>query len=81
MPSPPPLPLTNTMDDDMDGIPEELQENEPESTHAWESAAKDEESSEIVRQLERGLPRWSGGSDKGWMEEFLGVNSVLFWYE
>jgi hypothetical protein len=45
----------------------EPQEQESES-HSWESAARDEESAEIVRQLERGLPRWEGGHDRGWME-------------
>lgn len=68
---------TGTMDDEMDVFPEELQEMEPES-NTWESAARDEESSEIVRQLERGLPRWTGGHDKGWTEELPGVSPVYY---
>jgi chromatin structure-remodeling complex subunit RSC1/2 len=31
--------------------------------------AKDGEGEEIVRQLERGLPKWEGFGDKGWMSE------------
>lgn len=31
--------------------------------------ARDEESEEIVKQLEKGLPRWDGFADVGWMEE------------
>lgn len=38
-----------------------------------ESMARDAESDAIVRQLERGLPRWEGYGDKGWME---GVSMV-----
>ncbi|GJJ09395.1 hypothetical protein Clacol_003617 [Clathrus columnatus] len=67
-PMSPSIPFSNAIDDDMDGFPEEPQEIEQES-NTWESAARSEESSEIVRQLERGLPRWPGGHDKGWMEE------------
>ncbi|KAF8525251.1 hypothetical protein BU17DRAFT_42281 [Hysterangium stoloniferum] len=57
-------------DEDGDMSPEP-QENEVES-HSWEFAARDEESAEIIRQLERGLPRWEGGHDKGWMEDVSG---------
>lgn len=55
----------------------EPQEQENES-NSWESAARDEESAEIVRQLERGLPRWEGGHDRGWMEDFPEVISCIF---
>ena len=30
---------------------------------------RDAESDEIVRQLERGLPRWEGFGPKGWRED------------
>lgn len=30
---------------------------------------RDPESEEIVRQLEKGLPRWPGFGDQGWMKE------------
>lgn len=50
----------------------EPQEQENES-HSWESPARDDESAEIVRQLERGLPRWEGGHNRGWMDDFPGV--------
>ncbi|KAF8588485.1 hypothetical protein K439DRAFT_1384573 [Ramaria rubella] len=54
-------------DEDGDMSPEP-QEHESES-HSWEFAARHEESAEIVRQLERGLPRWEGGDNRGWMED------------
>lgn len=38
--------------------------------------ARDDESDEIVRQLERGLPRWDGFDDGGWMAE-IGAVSCL----
>lgn len=34
---------------------------------------RDPESEEIVRQLEKGLPRWSGFGDQGWMKEGTSV--------
>lgn len=40
-----------------------------------ESMARDAESDAIVRQLERGLPRWQGYGDKGWLE---GASMVSF---
>ncbi|KAI5117803.1 hypothetical protein M0805_004563 [Coniferiporia weirii] len=33
-----------------------------------ENMARDAESDDIVRQLERGLPRWEGYGDNGWMD-------------
>ena len=33
-----------------------------------ESMARDAESDAIVRQLERGFPRWPSYGDNGWME-------------
>jgi len=34
---------------------------------------RDPESEEIVRQLEKGLPRWPGFGDQGWMKEGTSV--------
>ncbi len=39
--------------------------------------SRDPESDEIVRQLERGLPRWEGFGNKGWSEN-LSLVSHLF---
>lgn len=49
------------MDVDVGGTPEP--EGLPNDT------ARDGESDEIVRQLEKGLPRWEGFGDMGWMDE------------
>ncbi|RPD58486.1 hypothetical protein L227DRAFT_594371 [Lentinus tigrinus ALCF2SS1-6] len=51
---------TPDMDVDIGGTPE------PELT--GHDAARDGESEEIVRQLEKGLPRWEGFSDVGWAQ-------------
>jgi chromatin structure-remodeling complex subunit RSC1/2 len=37
---------------------------------------RDPESEEIVRQLEKSLPRWKGFGDEGWMEEVNPVSMV-----
>ena len=50
------------MDVDVGGTPE------PESMGA-DDMARDGESDLIVQQLERGLPRWEGFGDFGWMME------------
>ncbi|PCH33194.1 hypothetical protein WOLCODRAFT_93094 [Wolfiporia cocos MD-104 SS10] len=41
----------------------------PEPEGAAMEMVRDGESDEIVRQLEKGLPRWEGFGDFGWMEE------------
>lgn len=57
------------MDVDVGGTPEpEGVANQP---------TRDSDSDEIVRQLERGLPRWEGFSDQGWMEEVSQVSHHL----
>ena len=40
---------------------------------------RDPLSEEIVKQLERGLPRWPGLSDEGWLEDMSPVSSLDFW--
>ena len=57
---------TPDMDVDVGGTPE------PELS--GQDAARDGESEEIVRQLERGLPRWEGFSDVGWAENITHVS-------
>jgi hypothetical protein len=37
---------------------------------------RDAESEEIVKQLEKGLPRWEGFADVGWMEERHPVRGI-----
>ncbi|EMD41459.1 hypothetical protein CERSUDRAFT_110034 [Gelatoporia subvermispora B] len=41
----------------------------PEPEVVANDTPRDPESDEIVRQLEKGLPRWEGFADVGWMEE------------
>jgi chromatin structure-remodeling complex subunit RSC1/2 len=53
------------MDVDVGGTPE------PETMGA-DDMARDGESDLIVQQLERGLPRWEGFGDFGWLEEMEG---------
>lgn len=50
------------MDVDVGGTPE------PENMGA-DDMARDGESDLIVQQLERGLPRWEGSGDFGWLKE------------
>jgi chromatin structure-remodeling complex subunit RSC1/2 len=50
------------MDVDVGGTPE------PESMGA-DDMARDGESDLVVQQLERGLPRWEGLGDVGWLKE------------
>jgi hypothetical protein len=50
------------MDVEVGGTPE------PESVGA-DDMARDGESDLVVQQLERGLPRWEGFGDFGWMKE------------
>jgi chromatin structure-remodeling complex subunit RSC1/2 len=57
----------NVTEDDAEMSPEP-QDHETES-QTGEVAARDEESAQIVKQLERGLPRWSGGDNRGWMDD------------
>ena len=40
------------------------------------SWAKDGEGDEIVRQLEKGVPKWEGFGDKGWMGDGSAVSVV-----
>ncbi|KAI0932780.1 hypothetical protein AcV5_004095 [Taiwanofungus camphoratus] len=57
----PERPPSPEMDVDVGGTPE------PEGVA--NETARDGEGDEIVRQLEKGLPRWEGFGDVGWMEE------------
>jgi hypothetical protein len=61
-PSSPPRMSSPDMDVDVGGTPE------PETLGA-DDMAHDGESDLIVQQLERGLPRWEGFGDFGWLEE------------
>ena len=69
-------PSHNHLDEDGDMSPEPQEQEQEHESHSWEFAARDEESAEIVRQLERGLPRYDGGDNRGWMEEVLGVSTL-----
>lgn len=52
---------------------------EPSDAHAQrESTEQDPESEEIVRQLEKGLPRWPGFGEEGWMDEVHPVSTRIF---
>ena len=61
-PSSPPRMSSPDMDVDVGGTPE------PESMGA-DDMARDGESDLVVQQLERGLPRWEGLGDFGWLKE------------
>jgi chromatin structure-remodeling complex subunit RSC1/2 len=55
----------------------ETNEMTPEVETTWSddaSGAKDEEGEEIVRQLEKSLPKWEGYGEKGWMTEGSSVS-------
>lgn len=62
----------------------------PDDGHADDMALeRDPESEEIVKQLEKGLPRWPGFSEEGWMDETplvcppffscVRVSEILIW--
>lgn len=57
------------MDVDIGGTPE------PEGPS--HDTTRDPESDEIVQQLEKGLPRWEGFADVGWMNEVDPVRPQL----
>lgn len=61
-PSSPPRMSSPDMDVDVGGTPE------PEGMGA-DDMARDGESDLVVQQLERGLPRWEGPGDFGWLRE------------
>ncbi|EPQ61248.1 hypothetical protein GLOTRDRAFT_135767 [Gloeophyllum trabeum ATCC 11539] len=61
LPKSPPRPPSPEMEIDIGGASSDHE-------HV-EEVARDEQSEEIVRQLEKGLPRWEGFSDEGWMAE------------
>ncbi|KAA1468335.1 hypothetical protein DENSPDRAFT_863516 [Dentipellis sp. KUC8613] len=42
---------------------------EPENMGVSDEMVRDDESDAVVRQLERGLPRWEGPGDYGWMPD------------
>ena len=62
-PKTPELPPSSDMDVDIGGTPE------PEPM--GRDAARDDE---IVRQLERGLPRWEGFAEVGWAQDISSVS-------
>ncbi|PIL30846.1 hypothetical protein GSI_07014 [Ganoderma sinense ZZ0214-1] len=57
----PEVDLPQDMDVDIGGTPE------PEPV--MQDLARDNESQDIIRQLEKGLPRWQGFADVGWVED------------
>ncbi|KII86314.1 hypothetical protein PLICRDRAFT_56043 [Plicaturopsis crispa FD-325 SS-3] len=67
-PRPPPRQSTPDMDVDVAGMSPEP-DGQGEDAGPSVGTARDDESEEIVRQLEKGLPRWQGYGDAGWMEE------------
>ena len=50
----------------------------PEPEVVAQETARDGESEEIVRQLEKGLPRWEGFADVGWAEGITPVSCECF---
>ncbi|EJF58495.1 hypothetical protein DICSQDRAFT_90751 [Dichomitus squalens LYAD-421 SS1] len=48
----------------------------PEPEVVAQDSARDGESEEIVRQLEKGLPRWAGFADVGWTEDLTSDRMV-----
>lgn len=62
MPTRPRSPVAD-MDVDVSGM-----SPEPEGRTEEMGMARDEQGEEIVRQLEKGLPRWEGLGDQGWGE-------------
>ncbi len=46
----------------------------PEPEVVAQDTARDGESEEIVRQLEKGLPRWEGLADVGWADNITPVS-------
>jgi chromatin structure-remodeling complex subunit RSC1/2 len=55
--------LSQDIEIDVGGSPE------PESVDVGDEVARDGDSDAIVTQLEKGLPRWEGPGDYGWMTE------------
>lgn len=49
----------------------------PEPEVVGHDGARDGESDEIVRQLEKGLPRWEGLADAGWTDEVDAVSTPV----
>ena len=82
---------TPDMDVDIGGTPEpeghshdQEQEQEQEHEHEQEQdheqeheTARDDESDAIVKQLERGLPRWEGFADVGWTQDISAVSDLI----
>ncbi len=63
----PEVDLSQDMDVDIGGTPE------PEPV--MQDLARVGESEEIIRQLEKGLPRWEGFADVGWAEDITPVST------
>ena len=63
----PEVDLSQDMDVDIGGTPE------PEPV--MQDLARDGESQDIIRQLEKGLPRWQGFADVGWVEDITPVST------
>lgn len=70
-PASPEQPNSPDMDIDIGGTPE------PDSNP--NEVARDGESEAIVKQLERGLPRWGGFADVGWVKDISSVRTYVVW--
>ena len=69
--------LSSDMDIDVEGGQSE-NEGEGDGDDVPSNVVRDAEGDEIVRQLERGLPRWEGFGGKGWIED---LKFVSFYHE
>lgn len=49
----------------------------PEPEGVANQPVRDSDSDDIVRQLEKGLPRWEGFGEQGWMDEVSQVGHYL----
>jgi chromatin structure-remodeling complex subunit RSC1/2 len=63
------------VDVDVGGITSELDGHREDISMNIE---KDAGSEEIVKQLEKSLPKWEGFRELGWMEEVNPVHSIIF---
>lgn len=52
----------------------------PEPEPVTQDLARDGESEEIIRQLEKGLPRWEGFADVGWAEDLSPVSTRTLYH-
>lgn len=84
-PNPPPAPPTpaaiealdsSEMEVDVEGMQDDMDVQGGDS-EAGPDTGRNAGDDEIIRQLEKGLPKWPGASDKGWMREVSPVGVQL----